>query len=90
MPRGDSLLAIGSSDGRQASENSNDKQLPQLLAYARLAAGFSAIWALFTDVLPKAKTFEPEIIHPRMGFVFAGMSRFAQLPPLSASHSFPR
>ena len=24
------------------------------------AAGFSAIWALFTDVLPKAKTLEPE------------------------------
>lgn len=24
------------------------------------AAGFSAIWALFTDVLPKAKTFEPD------------------------------
>jgi len=24
------------------------------------AAGFSAIWALFTDVLPKAKTFQPE------------------------------
>jgi branched-chain amino acid transport system substrate-binding protein len=23
-------------------------------------AGFSAIWALFTDVLPKAKTFEPD------------------------------
>jgi branched-chain amino acid transport system substrate-binding protein len=23
------------------------------------AAGFSAIWALFTEVLPKAKTFEP-------------------------------
>jgi branched-chain amino acid transport system substrate-binding protein len=24
------------------------------------AAGFSAIWALFTEVLPKAKTFEPD------------------------------
>jgi branched-chain amino acid transport system substrate-binding protein len=24
------------------------------------AAGFSAIWALFTDVLPQAKTFEPD------------------------------
>ncbi|HVY58838.1 MAG TPA: ABC transporter substrate-binding protein [Xanthobacteraceae bacterium] len=24
------------------------------------SAGFSAIWALFTDVLPKAKTFEPD------------------------------
>jgi branched-chain amino acid transport system substrate-binding protein len=24
------------------------------------AAGFSTIWALFTDVLPKAKTFEPD------------------------------
>ena len=23
------------------------------------AAGFSAIWALFTEVLPKAKTYEP-------------------------------
>ena len=23
------------------------------------SAGFSAIWALFTEVLPKAKTFEP-------------------------------
>jgi branched-chain amino acid transport system substrate-binding protein len=24
------------------------------------SAGFSAIWALFTEVLPKAKTFEPD------------------------------
>jgi branched-chain amino acid transport system substrate-binding protein len=24
------------------------------------AAGFSAVWALFTEVLPKAKTFEPD------------------------------
>ena len=24
------------------------------------AAGFSAIWALFTEVLPKAKTYEPD------------------------------
>jgi branched-chain amino acid transport system substrate-binding protein len=24
------------------------------------AAGFSAVWALFTEVLPKAKTYEPD------------------------------